>query len=130
MIQPINCENPIGLPSRSYVCGHCGNDVASEKGWSGHAPRHTNVRAYIYICHRCTGTTFFSIEGAQFPGAAFGEDIADVTDKSVQAMYDEARGAFTANSFTAAVLCCRKLLMHIAVAKGAAAGSNFVTYVE
>jgi hypothetical protein len=33
-------------------------------------------------------------------------------------------------SFTAAVLCCRKLLMHIAVEKKAKEGLSFQTYVE
>jgi hypothetical protein len=36
----------------------------------------------------------------------------------------------TVNSFTSAVLTCRKLLMHIAVAKGAAPGKSFMEYVE
>ena len=36
----------------------------------------------------------------------------------------------TVNSFTSAVLTCRKLLMHIAVEKGAAPGKSFLEYVE
>jgi hypothetical protein len=36
----------------------------------------------------------------------------------------------TVNSFTAAVLTCRKLLMHIAVEKGAATGQSFLEYVD
>ena len=43
---------------------------------------------------------------------------------------EEARRCVAASAFRAAVLCCRKLLMHIAVAKGATEGKNFVTYVE
>jgi len=34
------------------------------------------------------------------------------------------------NAFTATVLCCRKLLMHIGVEKGAEKGKNFIEYVE
>ena len=33
-------------------------------------------------------------------------------------------------SHTAAVLCCRKLLMHIAVAQNADVGKSFIEYVE
>jgi hypothetical protein len=33
-------------------------------------------------------------------------------------------------AFTAAVLACRKLLMHIAVDKGASEGKPFIEYVE
>jgi hypothetical protein len=36
----------------------------------------------------------------------------------------------TVNSFTSAVLTCRKLLMHIAVEKGAPIGKSFLDYVE
>jgi hypothetical protein len=34
------------------------------------------------------------------------------------------------NSFTSAVLTCRKLLMHIAVEKGADKGKSFLEYVD
>jgi hypothetical protein len=34
------------------------------------------------------------------------------------------------NSFTSAVLTCRKLLMHIAVEKGAPTNQSFLQYVE
>src|SRR5262249_42952294 len=44
-------------------------------------------------------------------------------------LYDEARNAMSVGSYTAVVLCCRKLLMHIAVAKGALANQTFVKYV-
>jgi hypothetical protein len=130
MIKPINWASPQGLPSRSYRCGYCGNDVASEKGWVGHYQRSPSQNAFVYICHRCTGTTFFDIDNHQWPGVSFGNAVADIDDQGVAALYDEARGAFSASSYTATVLCCRKLLMHIAVAKKAPAGKNFVEYVQ
>ncbi|MBI2419438.1 MAG: DUF4145 domain-containing protein [Ignavibacteriales bacterium] len=37
---------------------------------------------------------------------------------------------FSINAFTAAVLICRKLLMHIAVTLGADEGKQFIFYVE
>jgi len=45
-------------------------------------------------------------------------------------LYAEARFCMTVNSFTSAVLTCRKLLMHIAVAKGAPTNKSFLEYVE
>src|SRR5262249_12971361 len=36
----------------------------------------------------------------------------------------------TVNAFTAAVLLCRKILMNIAVSKGASEGQQFIEYVE
>ena len=118
--------------SRSYTCGHCGNPLASEKGftafWEG-TPSSVHV-AFIMICHHCCRPTFFDINNAQTPGVAFGNTVSDITDESIATLYDEARRATGANCPTLAVLACRKLLMHIAVAKGAKAGESFATYVE
>jgi hypothetical protein len=36
----------------------------------------------------------------------------------------------TVSAFTSAVLTCRKLLMHLAVEKGAQPGKSFLEYVE
>jgi hypothetical protein len=104
--------------------------VASEKGWIGNWTANANAYAFVYICHRCTGATFFDVDRRQSPGISFGNPVADVDDAGVAALYEEARGAFSSSSYTAAVLCCRKLLMHIAVAKGAPTGKPFVTYVQ
>ncbi|MEX2288219.1 MAG: DUF4145 domain-containing protein [Planctomycetaceae bacterium] len=52
------------------------------------------------------------------PAVMLGNDVRGV-EETVQAIYDEARKATGAGAYTAAVLCCRKLLMHIAVEKGA-----------
>lgn len=130
MIRPIAWQQIQGLPSKSYTCGHCGNDVASEKGWYGNSTGSGKLRAFVYVCHRCTGATFFDLDDRQSPGIAFGNEVAGIDDPSVSLLYDEARGAIGASSYTAAVLCCRKLLMHIAVAKGAKANGSFVSYVE
>jgi len=59
-----------------------------------------------------------------------GAAVDDISDVDVAALYEEARNAFAANSYTAAVLACRKLLMHIAVAKGAKPDGSFVSYVQ
>jgi hypothetical protein len=72
----------------------------------------------------------FNEIGAQFPGVAFGREVKDIPDKSVSDLYAEARRASAAGSYTGAVLCCRKLLMHIAVSKGAKSGENFAFYVD
>lgn len=116
--------------SRKYICGYCGNPLASQKGWLGIYQPNSALRAYIYICHHCTGPTFFDHESKQTPGVVFGNPVNDIPDASVSTLYDEARKATGAGSHTAAVLCCRKLLMHIAVSKGAAAGCGFADYVK
>jgi hypothetical protein len=45
-------------------------------------------------------------------------------------LYDEARRSAGVGAFTSSVLTCRKILMHIAVDKGADAGQTFVSYVQ
>jgi hypothetical protein len=125
-------KNAGQLTSRSFVCGYCGSPLASQLGYVGrkdHGGGH-NSWAHLYICHFCSRPTFFDDSGEQVPGIAFGNDVGDVTDKAVNDLYNEARRATSANCHTAAVLCCRKLLMHIAVAKGAKAGDSFASYVD
>lgn len=115
------------IASQRYLCSYCGNSLVSDRGWKGDTATGT---AYVTICHHCSCPTFIDAEQHQHPAPVFGSPVADVSDASVLAMYEEARQSYSAGAFTAAVLCCRKLLMHIAVAKGAAAGRNFVTYVK
>lgn len=119
------------LPSRSFVCGHCGNTIASEKGYSAHYSGYANsTHGLILICHKCFCPTFFDDDERQVPDVTFGNPVQDITDKSVVGIYEEARKATGAGCYSLAVLACRKLLMHIAVAKGAQTGDNFVSYVE
>ncbi len=125
--QSLNWNDPKSLRSRHYTCGYCGSPVASERGWFG---SDHGATAFIFICHQCSGPTFFDLDGTQFPGPAFGNVVKDISDSSVKEIYDEARRATSAASYTAAVLCLRKLLMHVAVSKGAKPGDTFVAYVD
>lgn len=123
----------IKLPSKKYVCGYCGNPLASDKGYRAHLIGNTNLFGDIYICHYCTRPTFFDISDAdeeQIPGHPFGNDVQEISDESVFELYKEARRATSANCYTAAILCCRKLLMHIAVSKNAEKGRPFIYYVK
>ena len=113
------------MEPRSYMCGYCDHRVASDRGWW----TKTNNQARIYLCSNCHQPTYFNFQGRQYPGPPCGDDVASVP-KDVGALYAEARFCVTVNSFTAAVLTCRKLLMHIAVEKGAQPGKKFIEYVE
>jgi hypothetical protein len=108
-----------------------GNPIASEKGYTAFiSPHSSTVDATINICHKCHRPTFIDHDNQQIPGVAFGNTVSDITDASVCSLYDEARRATSASCFTLAGLACRKLLMHIAVSKGATKGETFVHYVE
>jgi hypothetical protein len=60
----------------------------------------------------------------------YGGEVADVDDSGVKSLYDEARRCTGSGAYTSAVLACRKLLMHIAVSKGAKEGQKFIEYVQ
>ena len=126
----IRWEHVNTIESDSFICGYCGKSVASEKGWVG-IRKDTGVHeATIFVCPYCTKPTFFDIGGTQIPGAKFGNEVDDIDNDAVKQLYDEARSCTSKNAFTASVLCCRKLLMHIAVSKGAGEDKNFIEYVE
>lgn len=113
------------LSPRTYNCGYCGKLVASVKGYyTDSAPQR-----WIYTCPSCLGPTYFPAGDQQVPGVAPGVEVAHLPN-DVERLYREARNAVAIGSYTAAVLSCRKLLMHIAVAQGAPAGKSFVEYVE
>jgi hypothetical protein len=123
-------ESPLTLASRRYICGYCGNPLASEKGWFARLGGAGAPTAYVYICHHCESPSFFDRNGKQTPGVTFGNPVKGLPNESIKQLYDEARKSTGCGAFTAAVLCCRKLLMHIAVSKGAAQGDTFINYVQ
>lgn len=126
----LHWPNLANIPSQSYTCGHCGKPIASDKGWHASFQGQPHPVAFICLCHFCTLPTFIDVNKSQHPGVMFGNPVQDVQDLSVSKLYDEARKCMGAGAYTAAILCSRKLLMHIAVSKGATAGETFLSYVE
>ncbi len=118
------------MNSKHFTCGNCGEALSSEKGYYAQQPGTGQNFGYIYICHFCYKPTYFDNSGIQVPGSAYGNEIHDISDQTVKDLYNEARRCISVNAFTSAVLSCRKLLMHIAVAKGAKEGLKFIEYVE
>ena len=113
-----------GIPPQDFRCGHCGREVGSNQGFR----THDADTYYCYICPRCDKTTFVH-QSEIVPGAPFGNEVAALPP-SVEVLYREARQAVRAAAYTAAVLTCRKILMHLAVEQGADPGKNFFHYVE
>src|SRR5262249_982005 len=77
---------------------------------------------------RCGGATYLR-DRAQTPGVPFGEHV-DFLPPEVARLYEEARRSMSAGNANAAVMVGRKLLMNIAVTKGASAGGSFKSYVD
>ena len=106
-----------------YTCSSCGNRVSSSCGY-----RHSDSKRYISICPKCEHPTYFGA-GKQTPAPLPGNEVNSVPEK-INSIYEEARVCTGVGAFTSAVLACRKLLMHIAVDKGAPEEKRFASYVE
>ena len=122
------------IDQRRFTCGHfgCGREVASNLGWIYKNSHNAMVEGAIYVCPMCHRPTFFddtNNPSLQVPGASFGRNI-DHLPKDISDLYEEIRKATAVGAYTSAVLSCRKILMHIAVEKGADSGESFVAYVE
>lgn len=125
----IQWNRPENMNPRSYVCGYCGHRVGPNVGYSG---TYNDWRGqgivYIYICSACNAPTFFGWE-EQVPGVAFGSAV-EALPPTVESLYTEARRCMSVNAYTSAALACRKLLMNIAVDKGAEGNKQFGFYVD
>jgi len=73
----------------------------------------------IAICPNCNGPTYFERHKQAVPLPAFGDRVPHIDDEIIEFVYQEARQCTAIGAYTAAVMLCRKLLMHIAVKKGA-----------
>lgn len=118
-------HNIASLAARQYVCSYCGNLIATKEGYFR---KGGNINRYIYICPKCEDPTYFKHD-KQIPSPVLGNPVNDLPD-DVGRLYDEARSCTASGSSTAAVLLCRKLLMHLAVEKGDKPGKKFAEYVE
>lgn len=118
------------LNSKSFTCGYCNHSLASDIGYAAYDSDGNVQIAWLYICHQCSNATYIDAAGSQAPSPAYGESVNNINDSSIEGLYDEARNCFKVDAYTASVLCSRKLLMNIAVSKGAAEGKKFIEYVE
>ena len=119
----MNWQQSKEMQSKSYKCGYCGEPLASNRGFE-------SAHGNIYICHFCNKPTFFDDRNRQYPGALIGNTVKHIPRKEVEDLFMEARRCYAVSSYTAAVMCCRKLLMNIAVAEGAKERDSFVEYVN
>ncbi len=110
--------------SRTFVCGYCGNLVASAVGYRHHG----DAGRRVHICPHCDEPSYINSAG-QVPGVAPGNEIKALPP-DVAALYKEARNSIAASAHTGAILLCRKILMNSAVAQGADPNQSFLDYVQ
>lgn len=112
----------------AYTCGHCGRDV------SGYVIAiATQANGYPAVrwlqCPTCKLGSVEIFGTGILPGIKFGPALSGLPDDVARA-YDEARQCLGVAATTASEGMCRKILMHIAVDKGAAEGKTFAEYLE
>lgn len=117
-------SNPYNIAAAGFRCGYCSSDVASGLGLQT-----DGQNAFVRICPQCNGPTFFAVDGVQWPGSKIGMPIGNLP-ADAGAVYEEARSSIAGNAFTGAVMLCRKILMHVAVEKGAKENLTFQHYVK
>jgi len=125
--------------SKAWVnatCGHCGRATAAA------VIGYTEDENVHWL--RCTGcgmglvSNYAEVPFAQAdagavhvlsPSALVGEPVEGLPPEA-RAAYREARASASAGAYTATELVCRKLLMHVAVDKGAKGNLRFVEYLD
>lgn len=129
--QDINYWKPHVILNKKWKCGYCSYAVSSDRGYEiGSCPDGSGTQiGGIYICPNCGAPTFFSPQGDVLPSPSFGNPVEHLP-MDIEAVYEEARRCTSQNCYTAAVLICRKILMNIAVHKGAKEGLKFIEYVN
>jgi hypothetical protein len=99
--------------------------------WSRKDARGPQVTDHIERWLQCTncghGSIVFGTE--VIPGALFGPKI-EVLPNDVADAYLEARRCMSVVAYTSAELICRKVLMQVAVEKGAREGDSFANYLS
>lgn len=108
----------------SYKCGFCGEKTGVKAGYQTKGKRHR-----IYICGGCNRPTFFEDREKQTPAPILGNEVTHLPQE-INSLYKEARHCTQVESYTACVLVCRKILMHVAVEKQAPTNHSFIDYVE
>lgn len=122
----------VQVTENSYDYGYCGSFAGPSYAYqcTYQFGRTTITSGFIYICPKCNKPTFQNNkEEEQVPGIKKGNKL-EYLPENIEQLYEEARICISVNATTSAVLSCRKLLMNVAVAKGAEVGKSFAYYVN
>jgi hypothetical protein len=116
---------------RTINCGHCGHTVAAQIiAWypKGNSRDKENGTNWV-ICPGCFRGSVIINKTLVIPSTKFGPTVEGLPQEIHEA-YTEARNCMAVGAYTASELICRKILMHVAVDKGANEGDNFTVYLD
>lgn len=113
----------------SYTCGHCGTVVSGAvvASYSYGVQSDEHLIRWL-LCPACVDGSVSTKSGVVYPGVPFGPSIQGLPPE-VKSAYREARDCISFNAYTSCELICRKILMHVAVEKGADEGGSFAGYI-
>ncbi len=137
----IRWQGPQKLNNKAFICGYCSHQVSTQEGYFGQAYTVKNrtetptAQVYLYVCPNCSLISFFTEAQnfpKQLPALKYGNPVSGIPDEKIVKLYEEARNSTGVGAYTAAVLSCRKILMHVAHAHGAKKlkHGEFVEYVD
>lgn len=121
--------DPTQIEAEDYDCAFCGSHVGSAIGYAL-IFQPMNKYEFIRICPRCGRPTYFALEQPFVTPAPLPGRPVEGVPPEIQQLFNEARRSSAAGACTAAVMVCRKLLMHIGVEKGGPANGTFQAQVE
>ena len=106
-----------------FRCGFCGREV------SGAVVAQDPQASVLWLqCPNCCSGSVLNF-GRILPAPEPGGPVQGLPD-DVDEAWQEARQSLGAGAFAASQLVCRKILMHVAVEKGAKTGLSFADYID
>jgi hypothetical protein len=112
-----------------YTCGWCCSFVSSTFGGEASRGDVRGPAGILRVCPNCGRPSYRDLDERWTPATLYGDAVGDLPD-DVAPLYAEARLCVAVGADHAAVMVGRKILMHVAVEKGAAENQNFVSYVD
>ena len=127
---------PQTLDPLVYKCAYCGKEVSSEKGYVFGVGAEGRIHEYkggVYICPSCKHPTIIISTSnrhfIQIPGI-FPVPGVRCLPEQINEVYNEARTCISQECYTSTAMLCRKIIMYVAVDKGADHNKNFAYYVD
>jgi len=110
-------------------CGHCGINVqALVVACAVDVDNLPHIAQWLQ-CSNCGNGMYVNSWGHLFPRRSFLPSVEGLPE-DVRAAFSEACKCLEVSAFTACELLCRKILMHVAVDKGAKEGDSFKAYID
>jgi Domain of unknown function (DUF4145) len=110
----------------TFVCGNCSTKVT---GAVISAYDKVDGPILWLLCPSCADGSVKCRNGVIYPISTEKPDLQGLPEDTEKA-FTEAYGCFSIKAYTACELICRKILMHVAVDKGAKPGDTFEHFID